>query len=210
MTSLPELYPVVEAPYYENKTSWPWPIADIEPGTFVRLSGQMTSLEVGSVMAQLVSYNQIKAETRTENLLQSLMAKETLVLPGFLQASFNAKSINPGCCCGLETWRESLQVILSGQSPWMGHDPSPWIEWAGSIVRVWSDGAHWDVCEPWSIEFQKDGFLTQLKGIENKLIDFYPLILAWAKDVGFSSPETLGDKIDACFHLNNPEFEQEN
>src|SRR5438105_359893 len=52
--ALPELHPVVEAPWFEGAPPWPWPIADHKAFVFFRLSSEMTAPEVGSVMAQLV------------------------------------------------------------------------------------------------------------------------------------------------------------
>src|SRR5262249_13642502 len=47
------------SPWFEGTPPWPWPIADRKPLSFIRLSEAMPSLDVGSVIAQLVSYNQL-------------------------------------------------------------------------------------------------------------------------------------------------------
>jgi hypothetical protein len=138
--ALPELHPVVEAPWFEGAPPWPWLIANREPFSFIRLSGGMPKPEVGSVIAQLVGYNQVEAEPTVEGLLATAIVAESLVLPGGVQASAGEHEINPSCCCGLEEWRAWLECLESGGSPWMGHDPAPRIEWAGEVVRVWSDG----------------------------------------------------------------------
>ena len=78
MASRPELHPVVEAPWFDDALPWPWPVADRKPSSFIRLSGRMTELEVGSVMAQLIKYNQVEAEPTAEALLVTLSIKGCL------------------------------------------------------------------------------------------------------------------------------------
>ncbi|WP_156313234.1 hypothetical protein [Micromonospora sp. HK10] len=44
-------------------------------------------------------------------------------------------SVTPGCCAGLEDWREWTSVLDGGQ-PWLGHDPGPEVEVRGALIRV--------------------------------------------------------------------------
>jgi hypothetical protein len=44
--------------------------------------------------------------------------------------------IGPSCCCGLEGWKAWLDILTTGQSPWMGHDPAPFVELLGEQVCV--------------------------------------------------------------------------
>ena len=74
---MPELHPVVEAPWFDGTPRWPWPIADRKPFSFIRLSGAMAEPEIGSVMAQLVKYNQVETEPTVAGLLARAIAAES-------------------------------------------------------------------------------------------------------------------------------------
>ncbi|MEM6751715.1 MAG: hypothetical protein AAF630_01815 [Cyanobacteria bacterium P01_C01_bin.38] len=135
-----QLQAVVEAPYNENEPLYPWAVADYKPFSFIRLSGKMTDGEVGLVFAQLVDYNDILSEGSANDVLHRVIQAPSLVLPGGIQArAANNKVISPSCCCGLERWRDWLRFMKKGQSPWLGHDPNPWVEKVKELVRVWSD-----------------------------------------------------------------------
>ena len=201
MVALPYLHPVVETPWFEGQPPWPWPIADRKGFSFMRLSGEMTESEVGSVMAQLVSYNQIDGETTVNGLLSEAVAAESLLLPGGIQASEGEREIDPGCCCGLESWREWVACLGSGRSPWMGHDPDPWIGWAGGVVRIWSGGGITPAQEPIAIEFERGRFAAELSGVEQDLRAFLPLVANWARYAGFTDPPALCRKLGECFKI---------
>ncbi|QJX00278.1 hypothetical protein [Frigoriglobus tundricola] len=197
VAALPELHPVVEIRSVEE--SPPWLIADLEPLSFIRLSGGMTFTEVGSVMAHLVSYNSIEAEPTARGLLSGAVAAEGLILPGGIQVSEGKRAISPRCCCGLEGWREWLAGMESTESPWMGHDPMPWIEWDGDTVRVWSDSG--PNTGAFAIEFERGRFAAELVRVEAELRAFLRRVAAWAQEVGFPDPTAVCRKLDACFHI---------
>lgn len=158
----PQLNPVVEAPSLEAQPPWPWPIADRRPISFIRLSGEMSDSEVGLVLAQLVMYNRIKAKPTVAELLAAVIADEGLLLPGGVQASAGELEINPSCCCGLEDWRSWLLCLSTGDSPL-----APWIESAGEVVRVWSDGGLLDQApDAFAIAFERARFVAELERVE--------------------------------------------
>jgi len=198
---LPELHAVVEAPWFEGSPPWPWPIADRKVFSFMRLSGEMTHAEVGSIMAQLVKYNQVEAEPTVGGLLSGAIAAEGLILSGGIEVSAGEREIRPGCCCGLEGWREWLACMKSGESPWLGHDPDPWIEWADAVVRVWSDGAITSSRERFAVEFERERFVAELGRVEEELRAFLPRVAEWAREVAFPDPMALCRKLDECFKI---------
>jgi len=79
VAALPELHPIAEAPYFKDVPPWPWPIADCRSFSFIRLSGDMTDLEVGSVMAQLVGDNNVESKSTTAGLLAGAIGRSTRV-----------------------------------------------------------------------------------------------------------------------------------
>jgi len=202
----PELHPVVEAPWFEGVPPWPWPIADCKPFSFIRLSGDMTDLEVGSVMAQFVGCNDAESEPTVAGLLTAEIEREAVSLSSGIQVSGSGREINPSCCSGLEEWREWFECLTSGRSPWMGHDPTPWIERAGNIVRVWSDGGYnlTPKADAFAIEFERDRFVAELKRVEQELRAFLLRVGAWAEAVGFQDGPALCRLLDVHMRITEP------
>lgn len=119
---------VIELPYYEGRFSSPWRIPDFKPFSMLRLQGEMTYPQIGLVFAQLADFNQIELANDAQVVLEQILEAEDLILPGGIQVISEEKVIAPSCCCGLETWREWVEFLETGESPWLGHDPSPWVE----------------------------------------------------------------------------------
>jgi|GEM_PF-3827614 len=86
----------------------------------------------------------------------------------------------------------------------MGHDPTPWIEWAEEIVRVWSDGDFDPAPDAFAIEFERDRFVAELGRVERELRAFLLRVGAWAEAVGFPDPPALCRRLDACFGITEP------
>jgi hypothetical protein len=135
--------PVLETP---DTADFPfWPVAGLPPYTFAPLSGRMTEDEVGGALAMLADYNARSGDdpppADAEALVRGLLTTEKLLAPGGLRLRDRATgtTVLPGCCCGLEDWREWLDVP-AGATLWLGHDPSPRFVHTPGLVRVWPDG----------------------------------------------------------------------
>jgi hypothetical protein len=89
-----------------------------------------------AVFAQLAMYNQIDRSGSRDKILQDLIVAKRLILAGVIQAVCEGQVITLGCCCGLENWCEWQNFLESGETPWLGHDPSPWLERIGDVVRI--------------------------------------------------------------------------
>lgn len=199
MSTLPRLRPVVELPWFEGTPPWPWPIADAAPFSFLVLSAQMKDEDVGSVVAQLVKYNHIEIGPTVEELLARVVAAESLLLPGGVQASEGDRRINPGCCSGLEECLRWFACPETKQTPWLGHDPSPYVEWSGDAVRVWSDGGIGRVADAFAIEFTRERFADEVARVGRDLRKFLARLARWARVRGFSSPKVLCDRVAECW-----------
>lgn len=197
----PELHPVVEAPWFDGTPPWPWPIADRKPFSFIRLARAMEHVDVGSVIAQIVT--DLDAAPTIPALAASVLEAESLQLPGGLQASQEGREINPSCCCGLEGWREWLWCLESGESPWMGHEPTPWVEWQGGVARVWSDGGMVGLPgdHAFAIQFDRECLASELDRVSRELVEFLSLVEAWAVTTGWPDPRALCRKLDSCFGI---------
>jgi hypothetical protein len=135
MSTFIQMQAVIEAPYYEGEFLCPWEVPEVRPFSLIRLWGEMTYPEIGLVFAQLAQYNQIKLSSDKQVVLKQILKAKSLVLPGGIQVVCTGQdTISPSCCCGLETWREWIDFLKTGQSPWLGHDPSPWVEGLGDII----------------------------------------------------------------------------
>ncbi|MBB4936523.1 hypothetical protein FHR32_000828 [Streptosporangium album] len=123
-----------------------WMVADLDAFSTIAISGHLTPAEIGAVIATLAEVHLRDedgldlAEADASTVIRALLEQDDLILPGGLEVrDLNAgPAIVPGCCCGLESWREWSQV-LSGEYPWLGHDPTPRIALDGDRIRVWQD-----------------------------------------------------------------------
>lgn len=72
-----------------------------------------------------------------ERFEQHLAEAECLIVPGGLRFrdTISAAEAAPGCCFGLENWRD-WQNVFHEQEPWLGHDPAPQIEHEGQLIRL--------------------------------------------------------------------------
>jgi hypothetical protein len=191
----------VEAPFHSSDRPWPWPVAERNSSSILLVPGTITDLEVGGVFAQLAKYNRIDGGVSSD-VLDRIVAAENLLLPGGLQvASSTGQTIEPGCCYGLETWRDWPRFLQTGQSPWLGHDPSPRLEWIGDTVRVWSDGGMDPVPDAFWIDIDRLTFERELAEVQRDLVAFLKRIEQWAGNLGFPAPERLSAKFDQSFHI---------
>ena len=136
----------------------------------------VTDEEIGSVVLTACLYNQIEIHPSAIETLNAFLAEE-FVLPGGLQFSENAQvKVVPGCCSGLEDWREWLDV-LNGNTIWAGHDPSPGVEFVDDGIRVWqdekADGVQF-------IDFGVDEMRGLLEKVESDLKGFVVRLGKWA------------------------------
>ncbi|SEM63848.1 hypothetical protein [Nonomuraea pusilla] len=126
---------------YDAEDFTAWPIAEPSSDRFLALSGRMSPADVGTAMAVIFSYNNISvthvADLTEAHLEQHLTEAEALIAPGGLRfRDINTGvSIAPGCCFGLENWRDWWDVVR-GQEPWLGHDPTPQITHVGHVIKL--------------------------------------------------------------------------
>ncbi|MFF7580554.1 hypothetical protein ACFZBE_37195 [Streptomyces sp. NPDC008061] len=90
----------------------------------------MSLPEIGAALAALAEYNSYASGddspvTDTGEQVRRLLEAEKNIAPGGLRIRRTdiGVTVSPGCFCGLEDWREWLDV-LTGETPWLGHDPA--------------------------------------------------------------------------------------
>lgn len=133
-TSSPQLHAVVLVEVDEGcdriqLPRKPWP-------RYVRLSPETKPEAVSLVVGTLATWGRENTEWSVEALEREFPG----AVPGGFAAVDQERFIGPSCCCGLETWKEWLDVLTTRRSPWMGHNPAPFVEIREDRVNIWADG----------------------------------------------------------------------
>lgn len=80
----------------------------------------------------------------------------------------------PGCCSGLESWRQLFGLKQGDPAGWFGHDPDPWVDTRGEVAVFHSDDREgdsyavaYDVVEAAMVRLQADliEFLDGLRAL---------------------------------------------
>jgi hypothetical protein len=181
MSSFFQLQAVIEAPYLQEELVYPWDLQTPEPLSWIRLSGETTDQEIGLFFAKLVQYNHLDSSGESHTVLDRILNAESLILSGGLQATFEHQSIAPSCCCGLEDWREWQAFLTTGNSPWLGHDPMPWVEAKNGQISIWSDSDLGEsIQQAFQIEVSRSTFRQALQNVEQDLQNFLYCVESWA------------------------------
>ncbi len=196
MSSPFQLQAVIEFYSFDVESACPWEIVELDGLTWIRLSAEMKQPEIGLFFAQLARYNQIDLSGSRETILQEILAADGLILAGGIQAVFEDRVISPSCCCGLEGWREWQNFLTTGETPWLGHDPSPWLEQVDDVIRIWSDGGLGDsIKNAFEIEVDRPAFERALHSVERDLWGFQFCIESWCESIGFDRGSELAQKV---------------
>ncbi len=195
----------VSSPDDEPLMRWADMPASIPPYTLVRLSAAADAAVVGAFFASLVSYNQIEPADSPAATFAALRQSDLVLAGGLRIIGAQGRSIGPGCCCGLETWRDWATLLASGESPWLGHDPAPWAERTESVVRVWADGGLSDRPPGGDyIEIERQRFHDDLRQVQEDLAGFLARAREWATALGYQDADALVDHIDDAFSISAP------
>ncbi|MEU1370564.1 hypothetical protein ABZ454_31100 [Streptomyces sp. NPDC005803] len=165
-----------------------WPVGEHESYGYLVLSGELTPAEVGTAVMQIADCNDFEPEEEhgpcpTDPLgtfLHGLLTMADLFAVGGFRVTDNATDtvfVEPGCCNGLETWRDWLEVLNGTGCSYFGHDPSSVAERLGDIVRLTLDAHGTDPV----IELSVDQIRTLVTGAQQDLQDFLSVAGIWAE-----------------------------
>ncbi|MER8047452.1 hypothetical protein [Streptomyces sp. NPDC094032] len=164
-----------------------WPLAAVEPFAFLPLSGELSSAEVGAAVARIAGCNDIdpggdrppRPADALSSFLHGLLTFDELFAAGGLRVTDHSTGITflPGCCNGLEDWRDWREVTEGAGRTAFGHDPDPVAERIGSTVRLTVDSEQRD--SP-VIELPVTDLRHLLDAVERDLADFLTLAADWA------------------------------
>jgi hypothetical protein len=192
----PELHVVVEIGTRPERL-WFHPPADPWPH-FVRLWGSSTVSEVELFLVVASTYG--RASGSPASSIAEVLAEFPDVLPGGIGAILDGQSVMPSCCCGLESWPEWQEVLITGQSPWTGHDPAPLVEVDDFAVRVWSDGGMGEKpSDEAPITFTRSAFELAVAEAAHDLREFLKPLDAWFKVHAPHASQEFAAKFAARF-----------
>lgn len=165
-----------------------WPVAEVESFGFLPLSGELSPAEVGAAVMRIASCSDIDPDgdrpprpaDALDSFLHGLLTFDALFAAGGLRVTDNSTGVTflPGCCDGLEDWRDWHQFIDQGSLLGFGHDPvSPVAERFGDTVRLTVNAEQSD--SP-VIELSVAELRNLLAGAERDLADFLALAADWA------------------------------
>lgn len=206
------LEPVIETCDAVDFTAWPVSVPADSP--YLVLSGELTSAGIGTAMAVIVSCNdgilgkdgnEVPEGPGTAWAIERLTRAECLIAPGGLRVrDIDAGlTVNPGCCFGLENWRE-WERVAAGETVWLGHDPDPWAEHLGSTIRIWPDrirgGGETPTAGP-PVEIAAGDFPGLIADAHQKLRGFLGLLAPWALPLAGETAGSLAAALAARFRI---------
>jgi hypothetical protein len=164
-----------------------WPVADVKPFGFLALGDTLTAAEVGAAVMSIANCNDIDPEHDGRpprpaeplgSFLHGLLTFDVLFAAGGLCVTDTVTSITllPGCCNGLEDWRDWYQVLDGSGQASFGHNPAPLAERHGDIVRLTIDTEQDD--SP-TIDLPVTELWHLLAGAEHDLANFLSLAADW-------------------------------
>jgi hypothetical protein len=191
------LYPCVER-YLDRLNAPGWDTLPEDAPSHVRLSADVTAAAIGSVIATLARYNAASEEHATASTRESLavaIRKAKPLLPGGVLAvdDDTRDEIAPGCCAGLEQWRGWVDFLDHGQSPWLGHDPTPYLVARDDTIELCCDEG--DDPSRTRFSMSRAHYAAQLLQVERDLRSFACATRAWADAVVPEHAEAL----ELCF-----------
>ncbi|MEV7003819.1 hypothetical protein AB0N62_40085 [Streptomyces sp. NPDC093982] len=163
-----------------------WPVTEVEPFSFLPLSGNLKPAEVGTALMRIVGCNDIDPEDDRpprpaeplDAFLHGLLTFDILYAAGGLRVTQTSTCTEflPGCCNGLEEWRDWYEVVDGSGYASLGHNPAPSAERLGEMVRLTVDAEQHD--SP-MIELTVAELRRLLAGAERDLTDFHALAADW-------------------------------
>jgi hypothetical protein len=181
-----------------------WPTAAPPSDHLLVLSGQMSQAEVGTAVAVIFEYADIPAvpvDDLHHLLDQHLSEAEELVAPGGLRFrdTITGAAVVPGCCFGLESWREWREV-LHGKSIWLGHSPGTHLEHRDGAIQLWQD--RHDKLIPPALQIKITDLPDLLLSVQRQLQGFLDLVHRWANEISPAAATRLVAVLDENLKIN--------
>jgi len=96
--------------------------------------------------------------------------------------------------------------IRASASPWLGHDPSPEVEFLDDGLRVWQDGGpnrRQGRCAGVYVDVPRSVLSALLMGVQQDLVSFIRVLHGWAQRIGSGHRrDALVKTIDRSFAVS--------
>lgn len=182
------MQPVLEISAHDDFALWP--VAEHESFDYLVLNGKLTPAEVGTAVMQIADCNDSEPQEEHDSsptdplgaFLHGLLTMPDLLAVGGFRVTDNATDtvfVEPGCCNGLESWRDWLDVLDGSGCAYFGHDPSSVAERVNNVVRFTLD-AHGVDGSPVT-ELPVELVRRLVANAQQDLEDFLSLAGAWAE-----------------------------
>ncbi|MEV7026846.1 hypothetical protein [Kitasatospora sp. NPDC093558] len=167
-----------------------WPIGTFTPYEFIVVNGDTAPADIGTAIASIADGTTPRDDDAPEPdasadpvgaFLFGLLTGPYPYAPGGFRVTDTATGavFDPGCCNGLDEWREWLEVLDGEGTGGFGHGPTPLAQRLGDVVRLTVDlGLKAD--SP-VIEVRVDELRTLVARAEQDLRDFVALAGRWAE-----------------------------
>lgn len=168
-----------------------WPVAKTERFSFLPLNGELSPVEIGTALMRIVACNDVDPDEDGDGpprpaepvagFLHGLLTLDNLYAAGGLRVTDNSKGVtfSPGCCDGLEDWRDWYQVVDGSEKIWYGHDPSAVAERLGDTVRL---TVHAERNDSPTIELPATDLRHLLASTEHDLTEFLAVAAGWVAE----------------------------
>lgn len=180
----------------------------------IAVPGRPTSQQVGTVVWALIGRSataddlSIIGTNAAEAIERFLTCDDEDFAPGGLRLGDDDVVIDPGCCVGLDEWRDWLRVI-GGEVIDLGHDPDPLVEHRGPVVRVWKDGGQLpagsipDPDEP-HIDIPPHALPQLLGAVQQDLLGFLSALHPWVQGIRADLAHPLATAVDRRLQIRAP------
>jgi hypothetical protein len=186
------------------------PFWDVEPGESYLEVRSASGGRLGAVAWALVGgTGGIEGARDAGDALEAFVAAgdDQYFAPGGLRVVVDETVIDPGCCAGIEEWRDWAGAVR-GQAVGFGHDPDVWVECHGPVLRVWEDPVATGEPGPEarSLDFPADALPGLLLGVRQDLADFLGAAHRWALDVAPAQADAFVAALDRRLEIS-PAFD---
>ncbi|MEU5941425.1 hypothetical protein ABZ807_20085 [Micromonospora sp. NPDC047548] len=198
-----------------ERWSYDCPFWPVEQGEFLLpVPRRPTPAQVGTVMWALVGYHvtaddeSVSVATATEAVEAYLTSGADGYAAGGLRVTDGRVVVEPGCCVGLDEWRDWLDV-LDGRVPDLGHEPDVLLEDRGPVLRLWQDrdalppGTVAGPDEP-HIDIPRDAFSGLLRSVQQDLTGFLGGLREWSWDIVPDLADLLVASVDERLSVTAP------
>lgn len=164
-------------PYFFDVHEFDFEVELASSNDLIPLDGKCTQNDIALFVGTILAYNDLSFDSK---FIDALFKDDEIAISGGIRFQNDQVKIDPSCCCDLGDWLEVIKDVRMKNGVWLGHDPSPIIEYLGNDIIVWSDEK--EIPDRKSIKYSISDFEKQVKLLSSDLESFMKLVLSWSKD----------------------------